>query len=87
MHSVIPVDSAGKALAAMMTWADSRSESIAIKIRDSKQGEEIMDLFKKLNEEDGVTIIQVTHSEKNAAYGSRVIHLLDGRIEKEEINN
>ncbi len=47
---------------------------------NSKQGEEIMDLFKSLNEE-GVAIIQVTHSEKNAAYGSRVINLLDGRIE------
>ncbi|QEC69957.1 ABC transporter ATP-binding protein [Panacibacter ginsenosidivorans] len=51
---------------------------------NSKQGEEIMELFKKLNEEDGVTIIQVTHSEKNAGYGSRIIHLLDGRIEREE---
>jgi putative ABC transport system ATP-binding protein len=49
---------------------------------NSKQGEEIMDLFKQLNNE-GVTIIQVTHSEKNAGYGSRVVHLLDGRIEKE----
>jgi len=49
---------------------------------NSKQGEEIMNLFKQLNEEDGVTIIQVTHSEKNAAYGSSIIHLLDGRIEK-----
>lgn len=48
---------------------------------NSTQGEEIMQLFQKLNEE-GVTIIQVTHSEKNAAYGKRVIHLLDGRIEK-----
>lgn len=48
----------------------------------SKQGEEIMQLFRKLNEEDGVTIIQATHSEKNAAYGSRIIDLLDGRIEK-----
>src|SRR5687767_4836662 len=48
---------------------------------NSKQGEEIMDLFKKLNQEDGVTIIQVTHSEKNAEYGDRIIHLLDGRIE------
>lgn len=47
---------------------------------NSKQGEEIMELFKQLNTE-GVTIIQVTHSEKNAMYGSRVIHLLDGRIE------
>lgn len=49
---------------------------------NSKQGEEIMQLFKQLNEESGVTIIQVTHSEKNAAYGKRIINLLDGRIEK-----
>ncbi len=46
---------------------------------NSKQSEEIMQLFKKLNQEDGVTIIQVTHSEKNASYGSRTINLLDGR--------
>ena len=48
---------------------------------NSKQGEEIMELFSKLNKEDGVTIVQVTHSEKNAEYGSRIINLLDGRIE------
>ena len=48
---------------------------------NSKQGEEIMELFKKINEEDKVTIIQVTHSEKNAAYGKQIINLLDGRIE------
>jgi ABC-type lipoprotein export system ATPase subunit len=47
---------------------------------NSRQGEEIMDLFKQLNSE-GVTIIQVTHSEKNAGYGSRIINLLDGRIQ------
>ncbi len=47
---------------------------------NSKQGEEIMELFKQLNQE-GVTIIQVTHSERNAAYASRTIHLLDGRVE------
>ena len=46
---------------------------------NSKQGEEIMSLFSELNN-DGVTIIQVTHSDKNAAYGSRVVNLLDGRI-------
>jgi putative ABC transport system ATP-binding protein len=46
---------------------------------NSRQGEEIMELFEQLNNE-GVTIIQVTHSEKNAAYGSRIINLLDGRI-------
>lgn len=49
---------------------------------NSKQGEDIMDLFTEINKEDGVTIIQVTHSEKNASYGNRIIHLLDGRIEK-----
>lgn len=49
---------------------------------NSKQGEEIMELFRQLNKEDGVTIIQVTHSEKNAAYGHRIINLLDGRIEQ-----
>ena len=49
---------------------------------NSKQGEEIMELFKQLNAEDGVTIIQATHSERNAAYGSKIINLLDGRIEK-----
>ena len=48
---------------------------------NSKQGEEIMDLFKQLNK-DGVTIIQVTHSEKNAGYGSHIINLLDGRVEQ-----
>lgn len=45
---------------------------------NSQQSEEIMTLFQKLNEE-GVTIIQVTHSEKNAQYGKRIINLLDGR--------
>ncbi|HVS94640.1 MAG TPA: ABC transporter ATP-binding protein [Mucilaginibacter sp.] len=48
---------------------------------NSKQGEDIMELFRKLNKEDGVTIIQVTHSEKNAEYGTRIIDLLDGKIE------
>lgn len=48
---------------------------------NSKQGEDIMELFRKLNKEDGVTIIQVTHSEKNAEYGTRIINLLDGKIE------
>ncbi len=47
---------------------------------NSRQGEEIMELFRELNKE-GVAIIQVTHSEKNAGYGTRIIHLLDGRIE------
>ena len=45
----------------------------------SSQGEEIMELFKKLNGE-GTTIIQVTHSEKNAGYGNRIIQLRDGWV-------
>ena len=47
----------------------------------SSQGKEIMELFKKLNQE-GTTIVQVTHSETNAAYGNRVVNLLDGWIVK-----
>ncbi len=46
----------------------------------SEQGKEIMDLLKKLNDE-GTTILQVTHSERNAAYGNRIVKLLDGWIE------
>jgi ABC-type lipoprotein export system ATPase subunit len=45
----------------------------------SAQGKEIMDMFKRLNEE-GTTIVQVTHSETNAAYGNRIIRLEDGWI-------
>ena len=45
----------------------------------SAQGEEIMELFKKLNQE-GTTVIQVTHSEKNAEYGNRIIQLRDGAV-------
>ena len=45
----------------------------------SDQGREIMRLFKKLNDE-GTTIIQVTHSEENASYGNRIIRLRDGWI-------
>lgn len=50
---------------------------------NSEQGLEIMKLLKRLNQE-GTTILQVTHSKEKAAYGNRIIHLLDGRIEKEE---
>jgi putative ABC transport system ATP-binding protein len=49
---------------------------------NSKQGFEIMDLLKTLNEE-GTTIVQVTHDEKKAEYGNRIIHLMDGWIEKQ----
>ena len=39
-----------------------------------------MELFKKLNEQEKVTIVQVTHSEHNATYGNRIIRLKDGLI-------
>jgi ABC-type lipoprotein export system ATPase subunit len=45
----------------------------------SEQGKEIMELFKKLNGQ-GVTIIQVTHSEDNAKYGNRIVRLRDGWV-------
>lgn len=47
---------------------------------DSKSGEEVMKLFKTLNKEEGVTILQVTHSEESAKYGDRVVRLKDGII-------
>ena len=49
----------------------------------SAQGEEIMQLFKRLNE-GGTTIIQVTHSERNATFGNRIIQLKDGWVVSEE---
>jgi ABC-type lipoprotein export system ATPase subunit len=45
----------------------------------SEQGDYIMDIFKKLNKE-GMTIIQVTHSERNAQYGDRIVRLVDGAV-------
>jgi ABC-type lipoprotein export system ATPase subunit len=48
---------------------------------NSRQGEDIMEIFKQLNEE-GVTIIQATHSEQNAEYGKKIVRLLDGRMIK-----
>src|SRR5213595_848172 len=49
----------------------------------SEQGRQTMELFQKLNRE-GTTIIQVTHSEFNARFGNRVLHIFDGRIEEPE---
>ena len=47
---------------------------------DSKSGKEVMELFKKINKEEHITILQVTHSEESAKYGSRIIRLKDGKI-------
>ena len=48
----------------------------------SEQGRQIMELLKKLNEEEGMTIIQVTHSEQNAKYGTRIVNIMDGYLKE-----
>ncbi|MFC0875277.1 ABC transporter ATP-binding protein [Saccharicrinis sp. FJH2] len=50
----------------------------------SEQGRQIMELLKKLNEEDGITIIQVTHNEDFANYGKRIIRIADGMVQSDE---
>lgn len=54
---------------------------------DSKAGTEIMDLFKTINRDKKITIVQVTHSVDAANYGNRIIHLKDGIIERDSENN
>jgi putative ABC transport system ATP-binding protein len=49
---------------------------------DTKTGKDIMELLKRLNEEQGTTVVLVTHNEEMKQYASRVIHLRDGKIEK-----
>jgi putative ABC transport system ATP-binding protein len=48
---------------------------------DSRTGNEIMELFKKINNEEGKTVIQVTHSRESAKYGDRIIFVRDGEVE------
>jgi len=50
----------------------------------SSQAEPVMEAFRELNERDGVTVVQVTHSDSTAAYGRRRIELLDGAIVNDE---
>jgi len=52
---------------------------------DSRTGEKIMNIFHKLNTEQGLTIVQVTHEEAIAQHGQRIVRVLDGKIEKEEV--
>lgn len=47
---------------------------------DSKTGTAIMELFHRINQEKGITIVQVTHSEEAAEYGNRLIRMRDGEI-------
>ena len=49
----------------------------------SEQGKQIMDIFEQLNDE-GMTIIQVTHSEENAQRGKRIVKVVDGALEFDE---
>jgi len=49
----------------------------------TSQGEVVMDWFKRLNRDEGVTIIQVTHSDHWASYGDRIVELVDGRVERD----
>ena len=53
---------------------------------DSKTSDEIMKLFKKINEEDGITILLVTHEPEVAAYAKRIVHFKDGMITSDEFN-
>lgn len=53
---------------------------------DSKTGESVLTLLKKLNKELNQTIVMVTHDPKAAAYATRVIQMKDGRIEKDSKN-
>lgn len=46
---------------------------------DAKSSQEVMELFSKLNKEKGLTILQVTHSERCASYGTRIVKLEDGK--------
>ncbi len=50
----------------------------------SEQGREVMELFQQLNKQ-GMTIVQVTHSEEGASYGNRIIRIVDGAIESDEM--
>lgn len=47
----------------------------------SDQARQIMELFSELNKRDGITIVQVTHSDLNAGYGNRVVQIKDGRLQ------
>jgi putative ABC transport system ATP-binding protein len=53
---------------------------------DSSTGNTIMELFTQLNEDLNMTIVQVTHEESIAAYGKRIIRLIDGEINKIDLN-
>ena len=51
---------------------------------DSNAGAEVMKLFSEINKQKGITILQVTHSHKCAAYGDRIVELVNGRTDQAE---
>jgi putative ABC transport system ATP-binding protein len=53
---------------------------------DSKNGTAILDLLRRINQEDGCTVVMVTHSEEAASYAERRIYLRDGRVEREDLS-
>jgi putative ABC transport system ATP-binding protein len=53
---------------------------------DTARSEEIMDLLCRLNREDGITIVMVTHEPDMAHYAKRIVHFKDGRIESDRQN-
>ncbi len=53
---------------------------------DTARSEEIMDLLCRLNREDGITIVMVTHEQDMAHYAKRIVHFKDGRIESDQQN-
>jgi putative ABC transport system ATP-binding protein len=54
---------------------------------DSETGFEVMKLVRRLNQEQGKTVIYVTHDPRMADFADRVIHMLDGKIGREEVRN
>ena len=52
---------------------------------DSKSGEEVMAILQKLNREEGITVILVTHDPRISHHAQRVIHLFDGKVVEEEL--
>jgi putative ABC transport system ATP-binding protein len=50
---------------------------------DSKNGQAILALLRQINQDEGCTVVMVTHSEEAASYGDRKIFLRDGKVEKE----
>jgi putative ABC transport system ATP-binding protein len=52
---------------------------------DSEHGIEVMKMLKQLNQE-GSTIVMVTHSERDAGFSSRIVRLLDGKVQSSQVN-